>query len=574
MKKRSFSYRTRLTVICLLLVTIPMGIFGIVSISRSYSQMEQSIQMQSDQSVKYLDHALSTYFANINGLTVLPLYDTSVIETLVKHSSGSGEMMTFEDNHLLTSFLNGVNYDRETVSQVSLYVPNGTLFYSNGFMASWRAENEVWMSYCDTNPYRAFMLVDEKDVYACRALEQPLFGRPMGYIRVRINYNALKELVEKIYLPEGSNIYIYNAFGQFIYPVNEADTSILAMDAGEGGSYHYNISTSDSTDLRIVVKLSRSMIHRELRVQCTQLAIGYGAMLVMGWMIAYYMSAYMTIPIINLKEKMKLVGRGRFETRMPVDSNDEIGQLESMFNNMTESLETLVHQVYEVSLASRDAQISALQSQINPHFLYNTLELINMMAISAGNYNVSEAVGNLGQMMRYCVSNENHYATLEEEITFVRAYSEIQKLRDEHLRSLEIICPQELLEAKVPKMLLQPFVENVIQHGLGDHAVDIVISIYEENRDLHITISNNGIPLDSDARQKLYQSLQEAEKPVITKSKSGKGYGLGNVHRRLRLLYGDNYGITLDETFHEGARFRIVLKREVTKDVSCNDCGR
>ena len=572
MKKRSFSYRTRLTIICLLLVTIPIGIFGIVSISRSYSQMESSIQTQYDQGVKYLDLALSSYFADINELTVLPLYDNSVIATLVKHSSGTGEMMTFEDNHLLTSFLNGVNYGRETVSQVSLYVPNGTLFYSNGFVVNWKAEDETWMSYCDTNPYRSFVLVDEGEVYACRALEQPLFGIPMGYIRVRINYRELKELVDKISLPEGSKIYIYNGFGQFIYPQEEQDPGVLSMDGEDEDRYHYNITTSSSTDLRIVVKLSRSQIHRELRVQCMQLAVVYGVMLALGCLMAYYMSAYMTKPIIKLKEQMQLVGRGRFDTRMSVDSNDEIGQLESMFNNMTESLETLVHRVYEVSLASRDAQISALQSQINPHFLYNTLEIINMMSISAGNYDVSEAVSDLGQMMRYCVSNENHFATLEEEIEFVRAYAGIHSLRDEHLRALNIHCPPELLEITVPKMILQPFVENVIQHGLGDKNVDISIFIHQVEGDLHITISNNGVPLSPQDREKLHRSLQEAEKSDMSKTKISKGYGLPNVHRRLRLLYGDNYGITLDESFLEGARFRIVLKREVTQNVSCDDC--
>lgn len=572
MKKSNLSYRTRLTIICLLLVTVPIGIFGIVSITRSYSQMEKSIQMQSDQGVKYLDHALSTYFADLNELTVLPLYDNSVIETLVKHSAGTGEMMTFEDNHQLTTFLNGVNYGRGTVSQVSLYVPNGTVFYSNGYVTNWKAENEDWMAYCDTDHYRSFLLVDKGEVYACRALEQPLYGSSMGYIRVRINYRELKELVEKIYLPEGSAIYIYNGFGQFIYPQEEQDPGVLSLDEEDDDRYHYNITTSNSTDLKIVVKLSRSQIHRELRVQCTQLAVVYGVMLVMGWTMAYYMSAYMTTPIIKLKEQMQLVGRGRFDTRMSVDSNDEIGQLESMFNNMTESIETLIHQVYEVSLASRDAQISALQSQINPHFLYNTLEIINMMSISAGNYDVSEAVSDLGQMMRYCVSNENHYATLKEEIDFVRAYADIHSLRDEHLRAMDIQCPEELLETTVPKMLLQPFVENVIQHGLGDKDVDISIYIHEVDRDLHITISNNGVPLNPEDREKLHQSLQEAEISDMPKTKTGKGYGLPNVHRRLRLLYGDNYGIILDDSFLEGARFRIVLKREVTQNVSCDDC--
>lgn len=326
--------------------------------------------------------------------------------------------------------------------------------------------------------------------------------------------------------------------------------------------YTYSIATSNISDLSIVVLMSNDTIVSAITSLTWKLIMLCIAMIFVGWVSAYYASSFMTRPIVKLKDKMKLVAHGRFDTRMTVGSNDEIGQLEAVFNSMTENIEKLIREVYDVTLAGKEAQISALQSQINPHFLYNTLETINMMAISSGNYEISDAVSNLGSMMRYCVSNEYHFATLEEEFQFVNAYYDIQKLRNDNLRSLTIECPPEYRELMIPKLLLQPFVENIIQHGLGNEDVDIRIETHVDGDDVLISIENTGLPLTTESKKRIRMSFSEMEKNIVPDSKSGKGYGLANVHRRLRLLYGDQYGISLDETYTNGARFVLRMKRE------------
>lgn len=169
--------------------------------------------------------------------------------------------------------------------------------------------------------------------------------------------------------------------------------------------------------------------------------------------------------------------------------------------------------------------------------------------------------------MRYCVSNEHHFATLEEEFRFVNAYFDIQRLRNEELHSLSIICQPALRDMVIPKLLLQPFVENIIQHGLGKDQVDIRIEVQLEGEDIIIAVENNGLPLTEASRNRIHRSLFEAEQGASA-SLSGKGYGLANVHRRLRLLYGDHYGIGLDETYTDGARFLLRLKR---KEMPCTE---
>lgn len=152
---------------------------------------------------------------------------------------------------------------------------------------------------------------------------------------------------------------------------------------------------------------------------------------------------------MRLKDRMLLVGQGHFDTRSPVESNDEVGQLQRMFNDMTANLEHMIHAVYEASIAEKDAQIAALQAQINPHFLYNTLETINMMAVNAEKYDISLAVSSLGRMMRYCVDNESFFVTLAEEARFITTYFDILKLRHEDMRSLRMNFTPETRDAEV-----------------------------------------------------------------------------------------------------------------------------
>lgn len=559
----TLSYQSRLTLICLLLVTLPLGVVGMISIYRSYTQMEESIQLQADQSVQFLDYALTDYFSDIEELTVLPLFDENIIRILMKHSSANDEMITFEDNHQLTVFVTGSNYNKSMVSQVSIYLLNGTSIHSDGKVGRWDQKTDSWTTCCDMDRYRSFVLIHDGNIYACRALEQPLFGAHMGYIRIRLDASSIASLIQKVPLPEDSNIYIYNEFDQFIYPLALDDVDPSGLDE-ESDRYRYSIATSDSANLRIVIQLSRNAILSELQIQCLGLVMLYALMLAVGWLLAYYASGYMTRPIVKLKKKMEMVGQGRFETRMNVRSDDEIGQLEMMFNSMTENLENLIHEVFDVRLAGRDAQISALQSQINPHFLYNTLETINMMAISMGAYDISETVSDLGALMRYCVSNECHFATLEEEFRFVSAYYDIQRLRHDNLRSLTILCQPAYRSIAIPKLLLQPFVENIIQHGLGEEAVDICVSVHAEEGDVIIAIENNGLPLTQEVKQRIHRSLSEAEQESTPKARFGKGYGLANVHCRLRLIYGNHYGIDLDDSYTNGARFLLRLKRKET----------
>lgn len=559
LEKLSLSYMTKLTVVCILLVTLPLSAIGAVTASRITTYMGQSIQARADQTAGYLDERIDEMFTKLMELTLLPIFDSSMQEVLTGHAeNGSGQLL-FEDQKKIVSFLTGMYFDNPIISRARLYLMDGSFISTDGQTYKWRQADLPWLETCKTDHYRTFILPVDGEIVMCRALESPMLNRETGYIEVVLNQNRVEQAIKSIALAQDGQIFILNEFGDCVYPIG-ADVGELKLLQESSSGYRYSSVTSSSTKLELYVKISTAAIEQENRMLYGQLMSIWVVMLLLGVAFAYYASQQLTRPILSLKDKMELVSEGRFDTRMMVQSKDEIGQLEAMFNSMTESVETLITEVYEESIANREAQISALQSQINPHFLYNTLETINMMAISAENYDISQAVSDLGWMMRYCVSNEKHFAELEEEFRFVSTYYDIMRMRFDNLRSLTITADDGCRALMVPKLLLQPFIENIMQHGTCGRPIDIALEASRQGNELTISIENNGAPLTEEAKALLHSKFSEAERESAAEHHDGKGYGLGNVHRRLRLIYGKGCGVFLDEQFTQGARFIIKLR--------------
>ena len=566
MKKRGWqglrlrqSYIGKLTLGSIFLAMIPLTIAMVITGARISDYLQRMLQQQADQAVASLQVTLEQFFSGIKEMTVLPIYDTGLQQILALHSDPDQEKyLTFEERRRATEIFGSVVYEKKSVRQTEIYLRDGYILSASNEAHRWDETEREWMELCDGDPYETFILPWEDTVALVRMVLEPLTERRLGYIKVELQPDAIEALIEDSSLPAGSAVTIYNQAQQCIYPADQTGEN-TRTDGGTLTSF----VTSPQTNLKVQVQMSMETVRRGVSEMMGFAALVLVAAFAVSALLAIAAARRITVPIMDLKEKMALVEDGRFNTRMQVQSQDEIGQLEEMFNNMTASIETLIHEVYEETLASKQAQISALQSQINPHFLYNTLETINMMAISKENYDVSEAISTLGQMMHYCVSNDQHFARLQEELDFARAYYSLQKLRFENLRSMQVDVPPECLDKTMPKLLLQPFVENIVQHGLNTGMLDIVLTVRpQEDGGLEIVIQNNGTPMEPQERRRVVERLRETESLPVGEpwQPAGHGYGLANVHRRLRLLYGEKGGVFLDESYVNGVRFIVRLR--------------
>jgi two-component system sensor histidine kinase YesM len=236
---------------------------------------------------------------------------------------------------------------------------------------------------------------------------------------------------------------------------------------------------------------------------------------------------------------------------------------------MAEEIQRLVHEVYQITLKEQEAEIMLLQHQMNPHFMYNTLETINMMAVMRDEPEISELVVNLSRLMRYTISGEERETTLSEELKFAESYAGIQSRRLGERFRLEINVPRKYRDLSVPKLILQPFIENCIEHGFKHPKTVMQILARRRGEILQVDLCNDGLGMSPEEKSRLKKSLRTAAVEPEWNSQPGKirkGIALRNIHHRIQLMYGNNYGVTVLKT-NGGASFRLLLPvRNKSKD--------
>ena len=260
----------------------------------------------------------------------------------------------------------------------------------------------------------------------------------------------------------------------------------------------------------------------------------------------------LTKPINTLVLAMQEMKAGKYDIELSTRRKDEIGNLNSAFNYMTSEIDRLVHQVYENKLRLQNAELKELQAQINPHFLYNSLESINWILIDKGDYETSEIIRSLASLLRYSTQSHNNLVPLKEEIEFVESYLKIQKYRLEDKLNFSITIPNNLLDYLVPKLILQPLVENAVIHGAipSKYPSEINIIAYMD-KNLSIVIKDDGVGIG----QKWIDNIDAAQNVEDSTAHTG----MINVHRRLKLQYGEEYGITANRSENGGTIITILL---------------
>lgn len=265
----------------------------------------------------------------------------------------------------------------------------------------------------------------------------------------------------------------------------------------------------------------------------------------------------MARPIRKLSGAMGQVQKGDFAVRVPNRRKDEIGELTESFNYMLDEINTLIRQVYQEKIAQKNAEVQALQAQINPHFLYNTLDSVNWMLIDRGDMDISDIIVSLGKLMRYSIEDEQALVPLEREMEYVLCYLKLQKNRLEDRLEYEVEAEKGLESFKVPKLILQPLVENAITRGIepGKRKGKIRIRAENQGEEILIAVEDNGQGMTLEQLKQLKDEVPEGEREGRT------GIGVRNVDRRLRLHYGEQYGLTIESRYREGTSVRFLIPK-------------
>ena len=266
------------------------------------------------------------------------------------------------------------------------------------------------------------------------------------------------------------------------------------------------------------------------------------------------MNRTIIIPVKQLKNHISVVSTGDFSYNSSIEWNHELGDIGKGINELSRNVEALMEKRIEDEKQKSDLEYKMLQSQINPHFIYNTLESIHMMAELNDDEETSIMAEYFGAIIRYSMNRKVNTVKLRDEINIIDNYIYLQKIRFDQLFVIENLINEDVLDCEIIKMIIQPLIENSIYHGLSECSSNgkIIIQGQKIGNELLLTISDNGIGIESNI-------LKDLNDYINDKNNKFKGIALRNINRRLKLHYGDKYGLEIFSVLGSGTSMVLTL---------------
>jgi len=393
--------------------------------------------------------------------------------------------------------------------------------------------------------------------------------KEQGILLVDMNFSVIDQLCQKVKLGKKGYIYIIDSKGNIVYHPQQQLINIglkseniddvlehvygRYFDNYEGQRRLITIETVNYCRWRIV-----GIAYMD-EIAAIKKDIGNYVLIIcifaffLTFAVSSIISAKISQPIKQLERSMKLVEEGVLDINIDVKGEAEVAQLSRTFNIMVRKIRQLMEQIVLEQEAKRKSEINALQAQINPHFLYNTLDSVVWMAENGKSQDVITMTTALARLFRISISKGRDIISVQEELEHARNYLVIQSIRYKNKFRYEIEAQEETLKCKTIKLILQPIIENSIYHGI-EYMVDegfIKISTSIVNGKLLFEVEDNGLGMDKETLENLFSEGRKRGK--------GSGVGIKNVHERIQLYFGKEYGLEIESELEVGTKVRIWL---------------
>lgn len=385
----------------------------------------------------------------------------------------------------------------------------------------------------------------------------------VGTLLIDVEVDRLASVLDNVNLGSNDRVYICDRMDNCYYSNEPGWTGASLkeiMPSLKENKAEFVIHTDyNSYGLKVIITMEKELAFGKLRHMQIIMYLFLGVCLIALLSGSVLFSRRLTRPIRSMMDQMSQIETGNFRVELPVTSGDEIGVLSQRFNQMSRELEKYINQSYLAHMKQAEAEMTALKSQIYPHFLYNTLEIIRMTAVEKDDMVVSEMIEALSQQIRYMIGPMQDVVPLEQEVDIIRKYIYLLNCRIRGEVKL-IVDLNGLKDQSVPKLILQPIVENAYVHGIKPREGNgrILIGAEHVGAFLEISVMDNGIGMTEAELEKL-KELLDGDEPGIKNEYNWQSIGLKNVNDRIRYLYGEEYGIRVTSTPMVGTMVRIVM---------------
>ena len=393
----------------------------------------------------------------------------------------------------------------------------------------------------------------------------------VGYVVCDIDSKALRKILEKYRVDEEMYIWMQPLGDRPIVSTGtlsdsaSGDYSLVSQEVSEGSRNLDNLQWEkkvffavyqDKYNLGAYSLMPRSLLNKNQKVLTENLLLITVIMLAVISISFYFVSRSLSRPLEQMTKTVKRIQSGETQLRMENLKQDEVGELGQSFNNMLDRIEGLIAKEYENKLLLNRAEYQALQAQINPHFLYNTLDTMSSIAEIQNCSQVSALCQSLAGIFRYSLNMKEPFSTVAQEMAHLKNYIYVMNVRMQNQVQYEFEIDDVVLQDTLPRISIQPLVENAVNHGLRNRKGEkkVAVSAHAEGSSLVILVEDNGVGMTKEKIEELYQEDEGRE----DKSKS---IGILNIHRRMKLLYGEAYGVEIESEPDKGTRIYLRIPR-------------
>ena len=591
------AYRTQLFLLLVLVVVLPSAVLGIFTTNQTLQQVnikyQESLLDLTTQINMYLDRSIK----NAEKLSTIHIVNNEVLKILTTDYSGSISayypgVLTMQAQIVQANLLNtdvivsifinkyGYKFDynfntysdyRNVFDTIDEWAELARQEPSSTYMAPIQHSNRSGIAYRNILPI-------------IKILKDPNDFSEIGIFGVGINFDSVTDIISSSKLPT-SVVILYNENNEpffssddsFLQGRSEAfltelkSCSDMVDDKGESAFRQFTVNGYDcsvntvynnTTGWKIVHVLDNSIVTEASHTNLQRLLLMFLGVVFLALLLAYYISWQLSRSIRSLCQQIDDCEGGTIPQICMVShllSNQEFNQIVGSYNRLYQRLSDSLRENYTIQLNEKQMRLRMLQAQINPHFLYNTLNMISSIANIREIPEIRTIADSVSQLLRYNLKSDP-VVRLNEEVEQVRRYISIQQIRFPEKFSYECTLPSELADVAVPACILQPIVENSFIHGLDEKESGgtITIKIYAEQTELHILVADNGIGISPDILEKIHFSLRfSATVEIHTPSESS--IGLLNVHQRIQTYCGKAYGLSIESQEKKGTVVELHL---------------
>lgn len=589
------SLRLRLMVLMICLTTLPVVTVTWIATNNTRSSVEKEIINANNSRMLWADQYLEELHQQIDIL----FYSLQINQTLM---AGLNDMnnpdigVQFNTQNYIKNTLTSAFYaNSRKIDELNLYIhPIQKAFsvsYANsGTIYSLNIREGNWGRMLQT-PINMYFKQSGSAIYAYHSMNRFEDRMLLGGISVRINKQVWREVSDILKSESESSVYLINDQGELLSGSTET------MDAAELQS---QLQSLDQNDFELAFRRTKTDFYFLKRVgdgqltvvkviplrtvnQSAQPTIQAGILTgtlfaIASILLSIFVSLRISRPIVKLAKTMKMTHIHNFKMS-PVQSRDEIGLLENGYNSMMKRIKELIEVEYQQEIDLKNAQLMALQAQINPHFLNNTLNLMGGMALVKDAPEIYEITRVMGELLRYSISADGDLVPLEDEIKHMRNYLYIQEQRFVDRCCMHVSTDERALTARLPKFTLQPILENAFEHGLqrkeGKWNIEIRIRLIGKR--VYIFIKDDGVGVDEQRLSDLRSDLRDGRLAPRARNndvRKKRGIGLRNVHARLKLQFGKGCGVRIFSKTGVGTLVVLVMAAVTQEEGGETDAER